>query len=338
MMIDRRLVGLVPESRRYTALSVGLQWIALVANICLIAAVCRLLGRVFGQTAAAGDLVATAAVALVLDVGMLLLSAWIAWGQAAGGQAALAGVLVPTVAFMGSFGPVIALANLGSTLQSTFAAGNRVLDILDEIPKVEDVFDREPVGFEGAAARDVAFSYDGEPVLRGISLDAPEGSIVGITGCSGSGKSTLLKLFMRFWEPDAGAVEVSGRDVSDIDTADLRSFEAYVAQDTHLFRDSIRENLRIAKPDATDAEIEEACRKASVHEFTRTLPQGYDTPVGELGDALSGGERQRIGLARAFLRALARERAGRTVLLVSHRASTMRIADTVVSVEDGRAS
>ena len=311
---------------------------------------------------AALDAAVSGAVVLVLDVGMLLLSAWVAWGQAASGQAALAGVLVPTVALMGSFGPVIALANLGSTLQSTFAAGNRVLDILDENPKVEDVSGREPVGFEGAAARDVVFSYDGEPVLLGISLDAPEGSIVGITGRSGSGKSTLLKLFMRFWEPDAGAVEVSGRDVSDIDTADLRSLEAYVTQDTHLFRDSIRENLRIAKPDATDAEIEEACRKASVHEFIRTLPQGYDTPVGELGDALSGGERQRIGLARAFLhdapfllldeptsnldslneavvlRALARERAGRTVLLVSHRASTMRIADTVVSVEDGRAS
>lgn len=311
---------------------------------------------------AALDAAVSGAVVLVLDVGMLLLSAWVAWGQAASGQAALAGVLVPTVALMGSFGPVIALANLGSTLQSTFAAGNRVLDILDESPKVEDVSGREPVGFEGAAARDVVFSYDGKPVLLGISLDAPEGSIVGITGRSGSGKSTLLKLFMRFWEPDAGAVEVSGRDVSDIDTADLRSLEAYVTQDTHLFRDSIRENLRIAKPDATDAEIEEACRKASVHEFIRTLPQGYDTPVGELGDALSGGERQRIGLARVFLhdapfllldeptsnldslneavvlRALARERAGRTVLLVSHRASTMRIADTVVSVEDGRAS
>ena len=311
---------------------------------------------------AALDAAVSGAVVLVLDVGMLLLSAWVAWGQAASGQAALAGVLVPTVALMGSFGPVIALANLGSTLQSTFAAGNRVLDILGENPKVEDVSGREPVGFEGVAARDVVFSYDGEPVLRGISLDAPEGSIVGITGRSGSGKSTLLKLFMRFWEPDAGAVQVSGRDVSDIDTADLRSLEAYVTQDTHLFRDSIRENLRIAKPDATDAEIEEACRKASVHEFIRTLPQGYDTPVGELGDALSGGERQRIGLARAFLhdapfllldeptsnldslneavvlRALARERAGRTVLLVSHRASTMRIADTVVSVEDGRAS
>ncbi len=216
------------------------------------------------------------------------------------------------------------------------------------------------MSFSGAAARDVAFAYENEPVLRGISLEAPEGAIVGITGRSGSGKSTLLKLFMRFWLPDSGSVEVSGRSVSDINTPDLRALEGFVTQDTHLFRGTIKQNLLIAKQDASDEEIEGACRKASVHEFIRTLPQGYDTPVGELGDALSGGERQRIGLARAFLhdasfllldeptsnldslneavvlRALARERAGRTVLLVSHRASTMRIADTVISVERGR--
>ena len=145
------------------------------------------------------------------------------------------------------------------------------------------------------------FSYDDEPVLNGISLEAPEGRIVGITGRSGSGKSTLLKLFMRFWEPDAGSVEVSGRSVSGINTSNLRALESYVTQETHLFRDSIRENLRIAKLDATDAEIEAACRKASLHNFICLLPQGYDTPAGELGAALSGGERQRIGLARAFL-------------------------------------
>lgn len=311
---------------------------------------------------AALDAAVSGAVVLVLDVGMLLLSAWVAWGQAASGQAALAGVLVPTVALMGSFGPTLALASLGSTLQATFAAGNRVIDILDEEPRVEDVRGREPTVFSGAAARDVTFSYDNEPVLRGVTLEASEGEVIGITGRSGSGKSTLLKLFMRFWVPDAGRVEVSDRDVSDVNTSDLRSMESYVTQDTHLFRDSIRQNLRIARLDATDEQIEEACRKASVHDFICSLPQGYDTPVGELGDALSGGERQRIGLARAFLhdapfllldeptsnldslneavvlRALARERAGRTVLLVSHRASTMRIADTVVSVEDGRAS
>ena len=308
------------------------------------------LKRVAGRNAAASS-----AGVLLLDVGMLLLAAWLAPEGAP-----LAGVLVPTVALVGSFGPVIALANLGSTLQATFAAGNRVLDILDEDPQVEDVQGRAHTGFAGAAARDVAFSYDGEPVLDGITLEAPEGKIVGITGRSGSGKSTLLKLFMRFWEPAAGSVEVSGRSVSDVNTANLRALESFVTQETHLFRDSIRENLRIAKLDATDEEVETACRKASLHDFICSLPQGYDTPVGELGDALSGGERQRIGLARAFLRdapfmlldeptsnldslneavilrALAREREGRTVLLVSHRASTMRIADEVVSVEQGR--
>lgn len=295
------------------------------------------------------------AVVLALGVGMLLLAAWVAPGEGA-----LAGVLVPTVALMGSFGPTLALASLGSTLQATFAAGNRVIDILDEEPRVEDVCGREPTVFSGAAARDVTFSYDNEPVLRGVTLEASEGEVIGITGRSGSGKSTLLKLFMRFWVPDAGRVEVSGRDVSDVNTSDLRDMESYVTQDTHLFRDSIRQNLRIARLDATDEQIEEACRKASVHDFICSLPQGYDTPVGELGDALSGGERQRIGLARAFLhdapfllldeptsnldslneavvlRSVAAERSGRTVLLVSHRASTMRIADRVLSVERGR--
>ncbi len=310
------------------------------------------LKRVAGRNAAASS-----AGVLLLDVGMLLLAAWLAPGEAP-----LASVLVPTVALMGSFGPVIALAGLGATLQATFAAGNRVLDILDEDPKIEDVTDQEPTGFAGAEARNVAFSYDGEPVRNGISVEVPEGRIVGITGRSGSGKSTLLKLFMRFWEPGAGSVEVSGRSVSSVNTKNLRELESYVTQDTHLFRDSIKENLRIAKLDATDEEIEAACRKASLHDFICTLPKGYDTPAGELGDALSGGERQRIGLARAFLRdapfmlldeptsnldslneavilrALERERAGRTVLLVSHRASTMRIADEVVSVEQGRVS
>nr|WP_075576208.1 thiol reductant ABC exporter subunit CydC [Olsenella timonensis] len=308
------------------------------------------LKRVAGVSSAASG-----AVVLVLDVGMLLLAAWVAPGDGT-----LAGVLVPTVALMGSFGPTLALASLGSTLQATFAAGNRVIDILDEEPRVEDVCGREPTAFSGAAARDVTFSYDDEPVLRGVTLEASEGEVIGITGRSGSGKSTLLKLFMRFWVPDAGRVEVSGRDVSDVNSSDLRDMESYVTQDTHLFRDSIRQNLRIARLDATDEQIEEACRKASVHDFICSLPQGYDTPVGELGDTLSGGERQRIGLARAFLhdapfllldeptsnldslneavvlRSVAAERDGRTVLLVSHRASTMRIADRVISVERGR--
>ncbi|MGN0707732.1 MAG: amino acid ABC transporter ATP-binding/permease protein [Faecalibacterium sp.] len=272
------------------------------------------------------------------------------------------GVLIPTLALMSSFGPVVALASLGTTLQNTFAAGNRVLDLLEEIPAVQDVTAQPPAAFSGAAAEQVCFAYGEETVLQDISLEIPRGKIVGIVGRSGSGKSTLLKLFLRFWQAQQGRVCVSGRSVDEINTADLRDLEAFMTQDTDLFHDSIRANLLLAKPDATDEELKAACKKASIDDFIRSLPQGYDTPVGELGGTLSGGERQRLGLARAFLhdapfllldeptsnldslneavilRALREEQADRTVLLVSHRASTLRIADTVYSVERGRVS
>ena len=292
-------------------------------------------------------------VILLFDLGMLFLSAVLYQN----GSVDFSGVLIPTIALFSSFGPAIALANLGSTLQNTFAAGNRVLDILDEIPVVEEVSDRKEVSFAGAVVENVTFSYGGETVLDGVSLHIAEGSITGIVGKSGSGKSTLLKLFMRFWNVQGGSVKISGRDVADINTSDLRDIESFMTQETHLFHDSIRNNLRIAKLDATDEEIAAACKKASIHEFIISLPQGYDTPVGELGDTLSGGERQRLGLARAFLhdapfllldeptsnldslneavilKSLYEEREGKTVVLVSHRQSTMRIADTVYSVE-----
>lgn len=300
----------------------------------------------------------TNTVVLAFDLLMLLTSAML-YQQ---GAVSFEGVLVPTVALFSSFGPVIALANLGSTLQNTFAAGNRVLDILDEVPAVQEVSGRPGTSFTGAAARHVGFAYGEETILTDVSVDIPQNQVIGIVGRSGSGKSTLLKLFMRFWDVQKGRVEISGREVADINTADLRAMEGYVTQETHLFHDSIKNNLRIAKLDATDAEIEAACKKASVHDFILTLPQGYDTPVGELGDTLSGGERQRLGLARAFLhdaplllldeptsnldslneavilRSLGEERGQRTVVLVSHRQSTMRIADTVYSVEQGRVS
>lgn len=308
------------------------------------------------KRAAGASMGATHALIVALDLGMIAASVAL-WRAGALG---FDGVLLANLAFMGSFGPVVALANLGSTLQGTFAAGNRVLDILDEDPQVEDIAGGETPTFDGARAAGVDFSYGDERVLSGISLDAPAGSIVGVTGRSGSGKSTLLRLFMRFWDVDAGRIELGGTDVRAIDTGHLRATEALVTQDTQLFHDTIRANVRIGRLDATDAEVEEACRKASVHDFIMSLPQGYETQVGELGDTLSGGERQCIGLARAFvsnapfmlldepmsnldslneaaiLRALVREREGKTVLLVSHRASTMRVADTVVSVERGR--
>lgn len=278
------------------------------------------------------------------------------------GQVNFGGVLVPLITLMSSFGPVVALANLGATLQSTFAAARRVLDILDEAPVVEEVSGQSAIRFHGAACEALTFSYGGETILDGLTLDFPKGKVVGIVGRSGSGKSTLLKLLMRFWDRQSGEVTISERDVRNINTSDLRSMQGYMTQDTDLFHDTILKNILLARPNATREEVEEACKKASIHDFILTLPQGYDTPVGELGDTLSGGERQRLGLARAFLhnapfllldeptsnldslneaeilRSLHRERDQRTVILVSHRRSTMGIADQVHSVEHGRVS
>lgn len=300
----------------------------------------------------------TNTVIMLSDLAMLGVSAWL-YLQ---GALTFDGVLLATLAMFSSFGPCVALANLGSTLQNTFAAGNRVLDILEEEPVVEEISGCAPVYFDGAEVRNLSFSYGDEEILTNVSCCIPEGQIVGIVGKSGSGKSTLLKLLMRFWQAPPESIRISDRDIASINTDNLRAMESYVTQETHLFHDSIAANLRIAKADATDEELVAACRKAAVHDFIMTLPQGYDTRVGELGDTLSGGERQRLGLARAFLhdaplmlldeptsnldslneavilRALAEERTCRTVVLVSHRASTMRIADTVYSVESGRLS
>lgn len=304
------------------------------------------------------NMAATNTVILFFDLCMLFAGAMLYQR----GRVDFTGVLIPSIAMFASFGPVIALANLGSTLQSTFAAGNRVLDILDEKPVTEEItdgiaIDGKNAAFGGARAEKVRFSYGNEVILEDLSLVFRSGRITGVMGRSGSGKSTLLKLLMRFWKTDSGKISISCREIDSINTASLRNCESFVTQETHLFHDSIRNNLRIAKLDATEEEIEAACRKASVHDFIMTLPQGYDTPVGELGDTLSGGERQRLGLARAFLhdapfllldeptsnldslnegvilKSLCEEGEDRTVVLVSHRQSTMRIADTVYTVE-----
>ncbi len=295
----------------------------------------------------------TGTVILVFDLAMLFASAALLDFE---------GCLITTLAMMSSFGPVTALAALGATLQSTLAAGNRVLDILEEHPVAEDITGKEPISFHGAAANHVTFAYDNETILNDFSIDIPAGKVTGIIGRSGSGKSTLLKLLMRFWKVQQGEVAVSGRSVEEINTENLRQMESFVTQQTHLFHDSIRNNLRIAKQDATDEELIAACKKASVHDFIMGLPKGYDTEVGELGDTLSGGERQRLGLARAFLhdapfllldeptsnldslneavilKALHEGCREKTVVLVSHRKSTMGIADKVYSVEQGRVS
>lgn len=304
------------------------------------------------------NMAVTNSIILIFDLAMLFCGVALYNNGALGFD----GVLITTIALFSSFGPSVALANLGSTLQNTFAAGNRVLDILDEKPSVAEITGCDDATFGDVSVSDVSFSYGGETILQNVNLTLPQNKVIGIVGKSGSGKSTLLKLLMRFWNANNGDISLKGRSITDINTAQLRDMESYVTQETHLFHDSIKSNLKIAKLDATDEEIITACKKASVHDFIMTLPQGYDTPVGELGDTLSGGERQRIGVARAFLhdaplmlldeptsnldslneavilRSLGEQSRGKTVVLVSHRQSTMRIADTVYSVEHGRMS
>ena len=278
------------------------------------------------------------------------------------GELAAQGVLVCTLTALSSFGPVVALANLGAGLTQVFASADRVLALLDEAPVTPEVTDGENTPFAGAEVRGVSFGYGGEQVLREISLTIPEKKIVGITGRSGSGKSTLLRLLMRFWDVQTGSIRFGAEDIRRVNTAALRAQESLVTQETELFADTIGNNIRIAKRDAAQEEVEAACKKAALDDFIRSLPKGYDTPVGELGGTLSGGERQRIGVARAFLhdapfllldeptsnldslnegiilRAVRAECKDRTVLLVSHRKSTMAAADVSFSVESGRVS
>lgn len=278
------------------------------------------------------------------------------------GQMGAEGVLICTLSALSSFGPVVALANLGASLTQVFASADRVLDLLDEEPVTADVTDGKDTAFTGAAAEHVSFSYADEQVLRDLSLTIPEKKIVGITGRSGSGKSTFLRLLMRFWDVNTGSIHFGEDDIRKVNTATLRAQESLVTQETELFDDTIENNIKIAKRNATHEEVEAACKKAALDSFIRSLPKGYETPVGELGGALSGGERQRIGVARAFLhdapfllldeptsnldslnegvilKAVQAECKDKTVLLVSHRKSTMAVADLSFSVESGRLS
>lgn len=278
------------------------------------------------------------------------------------GTAGFGELLIATIAMMGSFGPVVALANLSNNLNQTLASGERVLSLLEEKPQVNEAEGVEATVFTGAEAEHADFSYGEEQILRDYSIELPKGKIVGIHGASGSGKSTLLKLLMRFWDVQKGRIVISGKNIQDVNTKDLRDMESYVTQETYLFHDSIANNIAIGKPGAAPEEIMEAAKRASIHEFIMTLPKGYDTEVGELGDTLSGGEKQRIGIARAFLhdapfllldeptsnldslnegiilKSLRESCREKTVLLVSHRKSTMNLADVVYEMDHGRRS
>ena len=293
---------------------------------------------------------------LLFSFGMLFFMLW----KYERGIVSFDSMLITVIAMMGSFGPVTALSNLSNNLNQTLASGERVLSLLEEEPQIEEVAEKEQTIFAGAKAEHVDFAYEEEQILEDYSIELPKGKVVGIHGASGSGKSTLLKLLMRFWDADQGDIRISGKDIREINTKDLRDMESYVTQETYLFHDSIANNIAVGRPGASREEIIEAAKKDSIHKFIMTLPNGYDTEVGELGDTLSGGEKQRIGIARAFLhdapfmlldeptsnldslnegiilKSLHESRGDKTVVLVSHRKSTMNVTDVIYEMENGR--
>lgn len=272
------------------------------------------------------------------------------------------GVLIAFVSMISSFGPVVALANLSNNLIQTFAAADRVLDILDESPITEEVFNKEASQFGEVQLSNVDFAYADEDILKDLSLNIEENKVTGIVGKSGSGKSTILRLLMRFWDIDSGSIKINNKNITNINTSDLRAMESFVTQDTILFNKSVIDNIKIAKLDASLDDVINAAKKASVHTFIESLPEGYNTVIGELGSTLSGGERQRIGLARAFLhdaplllldeptsnldslnegiilKSIDDEKANKTVVLVTHREKTLSIADSIIRLESERHS
>ena len=271
--------------------------------------------------------------------------------------------LIGVILLMSSYGPVIALSNLSSNLLQTLASGERVLSLLAEEPELKDV--ESAVDLKEVSRIDVenvSFAYGEEQILSDVSLSVKKGEILGIHGRSGSGKSTLLKLLMRFYDPKSGSIKINGETLPNINTRSLRDNMAYITQQTYIFNETIEENIRLARRDATLEEIMEAAKKASIHDFILSLPQGYQTKMTELGGNLSDGEKQRIGIARAFLhnapiilldeptsnldslneamilKSLLDVKAEKLIILVSHRQSTMAICDQVIGIENGRMS
>ena len=263
-------------------------------------------------------------------------------------------MIVSSVLQISSFGPVIALANLGSTLSQTIGAGQRVISLLDETPMVEEVKNGKETDFKMVDVSSVDFAYEEEQILKDMNLSIQENEVIGIQGKSGSGKSTLLKLLMRFWDVSKGNILVDDLNIQSLNTSNLRKNEGYVTQETILFHDTIENNIRVAKENASEEEIQSACKKANIHEYIQSLPNGYKTMVEELGSSLSGGERQRIGLARMFLhdaklvlldeptsnldslnegvilKSIYEERKDKTIIFVSHRESTLSHCDRII--------
>ena len=293
-----------------------------------------------------------------LSIGMILVSSILFNMKVLTGEE----VIIVSVMMFSSFSPFIALSALSSTIQPTIASAQRVLALLDETPLIEENMEGEIIESTNIYADHISFKYEDEMILNDINIEIKPNEVLGIVGKSGSGKSTLLKLIMRFWEVQKGSLKIDNHNVKDIQTSSLRKNMSYMTQTTHLFHDSISNNIKISKLNATDEEVIQACKKANIHDFILSLPKGYDTPVSECGDSLSGGEKQRIGLARVFLhdanlvlldeptsnldslnekvilKSLNMQKENKTICLVSHRLSTINWCDRIINMDQGRVS
>ncbi|MEG2290973.1 MAG: ABC transporter ATP-binding protein [Clostridium sp.] len=271
-------------------------------------------------------------------------------------------MIVVVVIVASSFGPVVALSNLSNNLLHTFACAERIFELLDENPEVNEVSGNEELVALNIKYKDVSFAYKGrsESIFDEINIDIKQGDKVAIVGDSGVGKSTFVKLLMRFFDVGSGGIEINNKNIKTIGTASLRKSQTLVSQETYLFNESIIDNIKIGKLSATKEEVIEAAKKASIHKFIETLPSGYETKVGELGGSVSSGEKQRIGLARAFLsngdtlildeptsnldtlnegeilKAIKENCSDKTIVLISHRKSTTAICNRVFNVTKKR--
>lgn len=284
----------------------------------------------------------------------------VGFGEYISGSISFSEMIIGIVIIASSFGPVVALSNLSNNLLHTFACAERLFDLLDEKPYVEEISGEETVESNSIEYSNVTFAYPGriEDVLSNVSLDIKKGDKVALIGKSGIGKSTFVKLLMRFWDVNEGSIKIDNKNIKDIPTKSLRESQTLVSQKTYLFDDTIMENIKIGNRNATNEEVIKAAKKASIHNFIETLPQGYNTKVGELGGLLSSGEKQRIGLARAFvnegnvlildeptsnldtlneaeiLKSIKENCMEKTILLISHRKSTTAVCDKVFKIED----
>ncbi|MEU2494298.1 ABC transporter ATP-binding protein [Streptomyces sp. NPDC007883] len=312
-------------------------------------------GRRSGIEYSATDSIALVGILVVLVLGARLV---------AEGELSSAAFPVAVVLAAMSMMPVLKVTEVARELSVVAAAAERIVTLIEQPPPVTDLVDAAPAGpitpvvrFDG-----VGFAYrdDLRPAVEDVSFEIRPGETVALVGHSGAGKSTCANLLLRFWDAAAGSITIGGHDVRDFPAEDLRRLMTLVPQDTFLFNTSLRENIRLGRADATDAEVEAAARAAQAHQFIAELPHGYDTVAGELGAMMSGGQRQRIAIARALLKdapilvmdeavsnldaaseqavteAMNSARQGRTTLVIAHRLSTIRTADRIVVLDRGR--